>query len=313
VFVILALAWGAVALMPWGGIVMSQKTYIDFAQELGPETDYLIVGDSKAGPFATDCLIPWLGSERGAVFTADSVTPVFHWYTLREIRRRFPEFRPRVVFIFIGANNMNANGLHASRDFVFFNQVSLSDAWNLSGARGGVLLFAEVVLSRIFPTYGHRVQITHLQFGDRAGRSCPPITEASYRNEGSFEFAYVPRDPVADRNYYDIYRRSAYVDYESSIAQAVALEKLIRLVRDFEGIPILVLPPVSSEMWALEQELVGQGFDETIDSIVERTAVEVLDLRDVTEFEFQDVNHLSSRGAYDVAIKFFQPILEKHP
>jgi hypothetical protein len=313
VLLILAFAWCAVTFAPWGGVVMSQRSYIDLAGELGSDTDYLIVGDSKAGPFATDCLIPWLDTHRGAVFTADSVTPVFHWYTLREIRTLFPEFRPKVVFIFVGANNLNANGLHARRDFTFFNQVALSDAWDLSGSRGERLLFAEVVLARLFPAYGHRVQITHLQVGNRAGRSCPTITESSYVHEGPFEFVFEPRNPVNDRNYYDIYRRSAYADYESSVAEASALEELIRLVKNFGGVPILVLPPVTSEIWSLEQELVGEKFDDTIESIVEKSGVALLDLRAITRFEFRDVNHLSHRGAYDVTQEYLRPLLERQP
>ncbi len=312
VLLILASSWCVVTFMPWGGIVLTQKNYIEFAGEVASETDYLIVGDSKAGPFSTDCLMPWFPPERGVVFTADSVTPVFHWYALREIRKRFPAFKPKVVFILVGANNMNANGLHATRDYTFFNQVALSDAWSLSGARDRKLLFAEVVLARTFPVYGHRVQITHLQVGTRSAWSCPPPTESSFAHEGPFEFVSEPRDPVADRNYYDIYRRSAYADYESSVAVAGGLENLIALVREFGGVPILVLPPVTSEMMALEVELVGSKFDETIDSIVEKSGIELLDLREDTSFEFRDVNHLSAGGAFGIAQKYFRPILDRY-
>lgn len=313
VVIILAIAWCVVMFAPWGGIVMSQRNYIEFAGELGSDTDYLIVGDSKTGPFATDCLIPWLRPYHGVVFTADSVTPAFHWYLLREIRARYPEFRPKTVFIFVGANNMNLNGLHARRDFTFFNQMSFADAWNLSWERGEKLLFLEVVLARVFPVYGYRVQITHLQMGNRSGRSCPAVTSSSYAREGPYGFHFEARNPVNDRNYYDIYRRSAYANYESSVVEAGALEEMIRLVRNFGGVPILVLPPVASEMWALEQDLVGQRFDETINSILEKSGVELLDLRDRTQFEFRDVNHLSKKGAYDVAQKYFLPLLERNP
>jgi hypothetical protein len=307
----LVAAWVVMNVMPWGGIAMSQRNFIAFAGELGSDADYLIVGDSKAGPFSTDCVIPWLQPYRGVVSTADSVTPVYQWYNMREIRARFPEFRPKTVFIFVGANNMNENGLHARRDFTFFNQVSLPDAWTLSSARGDGLLFTEVLLSRLFPVYGYRVQITHLHFGERRGRICPSASESALTQKGPFEFEAVTRNPVNDRNYFDIYRRSAYNDYESSVAVAGALEKMVEIVRGFDAVPILILPPVASEMWELEQEMVGAKFDDTMAEIVERTGVEMLDLRDVTRFEFQDVNHLSDRGAYDMAREYFEPILRR--
>jgi hypothetical protein len=91
---------------------------------------------------------------------------------------------------------------------------------------------------------------------------------------------------VNDRNYDDIDRRSAYADYESSVAEARALEELIRLVKNF---------------------------DDTIKSSVEKSGGELLPPRDVTRFEFRDVNHLSHRGAYDVTQEYLRPHLTRHP
>jgi hypothetical protein len=307
--VILALAWVVVTFWHWGGIAMTQRNFVDFAGAIGADVDYMIVGDSKAGPFSTHCTIPWLYPYRGIVHTADSVTPVYHWYALRQIRKKHPEFRPRVVFVFVGANNMNANGLHARRDYTFFNQISLSDAWALSAARGDVLTFAEVLLARVFPVYGRRVQITHLQSGERGGRVCPSARPADLARPGPFDLPSVSRNPVDDKNYYDIYRRSVYANYESAESVAGGLEKLLRLIQGMGAVPVLVLPPVASEMWALEQELVGTKFDETIAAVVEETDVQVLDLREVTRYEFRDVNHLSPRGAREVARAFFAPVL----
>src|SRR5262249_15004231 len=113
-------------------------------------------------------------------------------------------------------------------------------------------------------------------------------------------------------NYYDIYRRSLYASYQSSPIVARATEQLTELVRSFGGLPILVLPPVTAEMRALEHQMIGNSFDETLTSIAEKEQVCVLDLRDRHEYEFVDVNHLTQRGAHDVAADYFLPILEEN-
>jgi len=301
----------AVLLVPWGGIKDSERGQRQIARELAGDTDFLIVGDSKAGPFSVGCLIPWLGDYRGLVFTADSVTPVFHYNNLAEIRSAVPAFQPRVVFIFVGANNFNTNGQHVEREYTFFNELALGEAWELSGAQGQPLSFVEAVLSRIFPLYGRRVMITHLQFG-RSSASCDDVAPESYEVARRRPLESATRDPVADKNYYDIYRRSIYSSYESSPIVARATEKLIESVRNYGGLPVLVLPPVTPEIRALEHQLVGEAFDETLNGIVAREKTQVLDLREKFDYEFHDVNHLSQRGAHDVAVDYFLPILERH-
>lgn len=298
----------AVHLVPWSGVAGSKRNHWKAALELAGDADFLMVGDSKVGPFSVDCLLPWFPGYRGLVFTADSVTPVFYYHSLSEIRRAAPEFKPRFVFIFVGANNFNANGLHVEREYTFFNELGLPDAWDLSGRQGDYLSFAEAVFSRLFPMYGKRVMITHLQIGDDTSR-CSSTSPENYDRARRAPFEAVTRDPVLDRNYYDIYRRSVYASYESSPMVQRATEKLIEAVLAHGGVPLLVLPPVTPEMRKLEDLLIGDAFDETVGGIAARYGIRLLDLRDRFEYEFADVNHLSPRGARDLSIENFLPIV----
>jgi hypothetical protein len=299
-----------VQLVPWGGIFNSERSQKRVAQELAGAADFLIVGDSKAGTFSVGCLVPWFSGYRGLTFSADSATPVFHYHNLAEIRNAVPEFRPRVVFIFVGANNFNTNGQHVQREYTFFNELELRKAWEWSTERGQPILFAEALLSRIFPLYGKRVMITHLQFENPDYRCASPDPE-SYERARMRPLESARRNPIYDKNYYDIYRRGLYSSYESSPIVARATEELIELVRAYGGVPILVLPPVTAEIRALEHQLIGEAFDETLNAIVAKEAVQVLDLRDEIDYEFLDVNHLTQRGAHDVAVEYFQPIVEE--
>ena len=302
----------AVHLIPWGGISDSKRAHQQRARELAGATDFLIVGDSKAGPFSVGCLLPWFAGYRGLTFSGDSVTPVFHYNNLVEIRAAVPEFRPRVVFIFVGANNFNTNGQHVEREYTFFSELELRKAWEWSAAQGDLLSFVEALLSRVFPLYGRRVMITHLEF-HQSKDGCSSTDSDSYERARNLPLESTPRNPIYDKNYYDIYRRSLYSSYESSPIIARATEELIELVRSFGGVPVLVLPPVTPEIRALEHEMIGDAFDETLKAIVDKERVRLLDLRDQHDYEFSDVNHLTQRGARDVAVDYFLPILEEHP
>src|SRR5215470_13382648 len=71
-----------VALIPWQGVLASKRSHQAIATELAGQTDFLVVGDSKAGTFSVGCLLPWFPQYRGLVFYADSVTPIFHYHNL---------------------------------------------------------------------------------------------------------------------------------------------------------------------------------------------------------------------------------------
>jgi hypothetical protein len=302
----------AVALIPWGGVADSKRSHQRVARELAGATDFLIVGDSKAGPFSIGCLSPWLAPYRGLVFTADSVTPIFHYENLVEIRKTQPGFMPRVVFVFVGANNFNTNGQHVQREYTFFNELDLGQVWDWSGgANGEPLFFVEALLSRLMPLYGKRVMITHLQFHRSADECVASAGPAGYEQARNVPIGHATRNAVDDKNYYDIYRRSVYGSYESSPMVGEAVARLVELVRSYGGVPVIVLPPVTSEIRQLEHQLVGEAFDDTLRAIVAKQNARVLDLREQTGYEFRDVNHLSPRGARDLAVDYFLPIVEE--
>lgn len=306
---ILVAAWLFVSLVPWGGVLVSKRNHERVGTALGSSADFLIVGDSKTGPFESDCLMRWFPPYKGAVFSADSVTPVYHLDTLRHIRSENPDFAPDVVFIFVGANNLNTNGLHASRDYTFFNLLPLSDVYTFSAGRGEWGLFAEAIFSRLLPVYGTRIMITHLQVGGRGARACPTPDRDSFPDQPTIEFDFRARNPVADRNYLEIYRRSMYANYESSPVQLAALEEMIELVREWGGKPIVVFPPVTTEVRELEDELIGMKFDESVASVLGKSGTPLLDLRDDLEFEFKDVNHLSPKGAFELSRERLLPVI----
>ena len=83
------------------------------------------------------------------------------------------------------------------------------------------------------------------------------------------------------------------------------------MVSDWGGRPIVVFPPVTREIRKLEQQLIGNAFDESVQAVIQPRNIELLDLRGVQDYEFEDVNHLSKRGAYDLSRAYFLPALEK--
>jgi hypothetical protein len=242
------------------------------------------------------------------VFSADSVTPVYHYNLLKNLERSHPDFSPKLIFVFIGANKMNANGLHAVRECTFSNLLPLNDVWNFSAAKGEYLSFAQAILTRLLPVIGKRVPITHLALDSGGRHKCSDVAELSAGLQARPK-ARPGRNDFADANYFDIYRRSLYADYESSPIVAAALSELISTIKNRGATPILVLTPVTPEIRVLETELIGEAFDVTLQEIVERQGVRVLDLRDDAEYEFMDVNHLSPRGAHDLVLDHFRPLV----
>jgi len=273
------------------------------------EIDFLIVGDSKAGHFAESCLMPWADPYTGLVFSADSVTPTFHLDTLKKIRAMDPDFSPAQVFVFIGANNLNKNGLHAKRDFAFFNMVDLKTAWSLSIEQGESLAFLEAVLSRLFPVYGHRTLITHLNVGGRGSMRCNPSISVKEAYESQSQYKPIARNEIIDQNYYSIYERSMYADYISSPIELAAFDQLLAYIKSWGGKPVVVFPPVTPEIRQLEYKLIGEKFDDSIRPIIATHEVALLDLRDEIRFEFSDVNHLSRMGAYDLSREIFLEVI----
>ena len=299
-----------VELVPWGTTDLNLRQHRESAAALGAGADYLIVGDSKAGRFGPQCIQLGVPGKTAAVFSADSVTPVYHYNLLRGLRETNPEFSPKLIFVLIGANNMNANGLHALREYSLHNLLPLTDAWQLTGALGEYSLFAEVLFSRLLPVYGRRVPLTHLAVDRGQSHVCSNIRDAIAVGPVRPD-AHPGRNDIADANYFDIYRRSLYNDYESSVMVVAALDKLLTYIKELGATPVLMMAPVTPEIRELEHELIGEAFDETIDEIVQRHRVKVLDLRDEQRYEFKDVNHLSARGAWDLVTERFPSIVDE--
>src|SRR6185295_16469713 len=116
----------------WTGLAGNHRRHVAVARLYGSEAEFLILGDSKTGTFSHNSLAPVFGQHHGLVFDADSVTPSYHLYNWREVRRLAPELKPRFVFLAVGANNFNRNGLHCLRDLGLYDLMPLADAARLT-------------------------------------------------------------------------------------------------------------------------------------------------------------------------------------
>lgn len=295
----------------WTGLSTNHLLHQEVGRRFGSEVDYIIMGDSKTGPFSIHALAPYL-SKKGLVFRADSTTPVYHLYNYRKLRQQNPDLRPKHAFICIGANNFNSEGLHCRRDLTLFTSLGLSDVYKLTAENGQYLTFVEALLSRIFPLYGHRVQVTHFQFSLHPTSNLDAKLEHASWDMSDVTLLNCPqRDAVMDRNYLEIYRRSVLRDYHYSKLNEIALSQLIDELRAGQTQPYIVLLPVTEEMMRLEQELVGDRFMKNITAFATEKQVAIMDLRHRSDYNFEDVNHLSPSGAVAFAWDYFEPIISE--
>lgn len=310
-WVLLALLLSDVLLywLPFGGPVASRRSHERAARAVGAEADFLLVGDSKVSSFSRDCLLTGTQPWRGLAFTSNAVSPVFYFDALRAIAAENPGFAPKVVFISIGSNNFNANGLHMQREYTLNNVLDLAALWDLTAAQGEWMSFITAILSRMVPVYGKRVLITHLEFDlGRGDEACKGLDPDRWDDPRYAHWKSGGRKPIIDRQYMEITRRSILQDFVYSPIAERALVRIIEQVRGWGGVPVIVLLPVSEEMNALRTEMVGDAFDGPIRELAARLQVQILDLRSA-DYDLKDVNHLSQLGARDVARDHFVPIV----
>ena len=225
----------AVALAPIRGIEEVHKNHSIWASEVGDRTDFILVGDSRVGPFQrifmNHCSLPGFDVQNAMALSGDSVTPTYHYVNLKSIREETPNFNPRLVVLFVGANNLNVHGLHVIRDYAFDNFLSLEDIGRLSFAAEDPLIGGQGIFSRLFPIYGKRIPITHLQVGTTV------VHELSGCSNEIPQFGYKEsvRNAIIDRNYLDIYRRNVYKDFAISERTLVMIELIAELVRSWGG------------------------------------------------------------------------------
>lgn len=305
----------------WTGVMNSHRQHVAIAKLFGADVDYAILGDSKTAPFSHDHSQRYEGGgvaagldPKGLVFSSDSVTPAYHLFNLRRVREAAPAFQPRTVFISLGANNFNRVGLHCRRDMGLYSLLTLREAAALTVSAGEYGAFAEVLLSRLFPVYQHRVQLTHFQFAWRPDPTAGVSPETRQWKSIAAAVRDAPewqRDPVEDRGYEDIYRRSVYNDFEYSDVMEAAVAALVEEIRDLGAEPVLMLLPVSAEMLALERALVGPAFDTPLRAFAENHDLELLDLRAETGYAFADANHLTERAAIQLWQERLAPLLDR--
>jgi hypothetical protein len=278
------------------------------AQTFGADAEWVLIGDSKTGRFSFDGLAPFQ-EPKGIVFSSDSVTPVYHYHLFRNLPEQAPNLRPKYVFIATGANNFNVNGLHCRRDIALYNMLNLDAVAELTLPHGAFVDFFEALFSRLFPIYGKRVFITHfnISFDPDKGVDVDEMGWDAHEHPGSGAFGI--RDEMKDRRYLDIYRRSVLANFEYSQAVETALSLTVDKIREMGAEPIILLLPVTEEMIALEEELVGDKFIRPLSTLSKDKNVRLIDMRRMHQYDFEDVNHLSPQGALQVINEQLIPLM----
>jgi vacuolar-type H+-ATPase subunit E/Vma4 len=114
---------------------------------------------------------------------------------------------------------------------------------------------------------------------------------------------------MKDRRYLDIYRRSVLANFEYSQAVETALSLTVDKIREMGAEPIILLLPVTEEMIALEEELVGDKFIRPLSTLSKDKNVRLIDMRRMHQYDFEDVNHLSPQGALQVINEQLIPLM----
>ena len=117
------------------------------------------------------------------------------------------------------------------------------------------------------------------------------------------------RTAIYDHNYWLIYERSVYYNYELSYLHTGMLESLIDTGINNGATVVTVQLPIEPKMRQLERKMIGDIFDNYVKDLRARKSIVHLDLRDELRFEFLDLNHLSLRGSRDLTKEIFNPLI----
>lgn len=283
----------AVVLVPWTGAGYFQDLCVEEVKR--EQRDILLLGDSKVFPFVdgyTGC--PFF-SEPAYALAMDSATVLYQRILYNRLATE-TDLHPKVVFYSTGANNFNENGLHVLRDYATRFVASPKDLWEYRTVPGCSPYLVDSFLSRLYPVYGRRIEITHLMF-------------RGYRPR-DLDMSPPNRDVVADENYLLIYKRGVLANFKVSEFHVNNLERFAEEVRANGGELVVLDLPVTEPMRKLELE-VCQEWDNAMRDFSERTGVRYLDLREHSDFMFRDINHLSSLSAKEVVTRWLQPLADE--
>jgi len=282
-----------VILVPWTGADYFQDLCVQAAKE--EPRDVVLLGDSKVFPFVegyVDC--PFFDRPAYA-FAMDSATVLYQRILYNRLISE-TSMRPKIVFYSTGANNFNENGLHIQRDYAMRFLATPSDLWEYRTIPGCLPYLVDSLISRLYPVYGRRIEISHLMFRGYKPREIdtePP-----------------KRDPIADENYLLIYERGVLAEFQVSEFHLQNLYRWAQEIRSNGGELVVLDLPVTEPMRDLEMK-VCKEWDEKIQAFSQETGVRYLDLRKHSDFSFRDINHLSNVSAKEVVRQWLQPLVDE--
>jgi len=289
-----ALACAVVLAIPWTGAGWFQDLIVQ--QVEGDSRDVVIMGDSKIFPFVDGRIDSPFFKEPAYAFAWDSSTVLYHRILYDRLMTE-TSLRPKVVFYSLGANNFAEEGLHVQRDYATRFVARPKDLIDYASINGSLPYLADSILSRLYPIYGRRIEISHLMFRGYKMRE--------------IDLTPPERDPIADQNYLLIYQRSFFVDYRISDFHMGNLKRFVEEVRASGAEMVLVDLPVTREMRDLEVAFAPR-WDDRIREFADENRVRYLDLRDHPEMPFRDINHLANIGAKEVCEKWLQPLVDEY-
>lgn len=317
-----------VATLPPGAVRKQFENDIKRISEASVQADVFVFGDSRSAVLDQNLFL-----KNTLNLSAVSNTIAYSWLILKKAYDN-TDVRPKVVFLMLGANNYNRNGIFAKRDYALSQVAGLRDIFSLFLMSGGVEYGIDGLFGRIVPIYGRRMEIRSpraivAKIEKMRGKILEPRTEAEELQTGDKptrllddsqhlsgheaqvqdEFPAVVRRAVFDENYYLTYKRSVYQQYEISRLHLQMLEEVIELARAHGASIFLIQLPIEKKMYDLQQRMVGNKFDRHLDRLAKKSKVFRLDFRKLTEFEFVDINHLSPKGSARLIQFIINPII----
>ena len=297
-----------VFLLPDGVYKRQFAASVQMSRDVGDNAKVVIFGDSRATMFH-----PEFFHEKTFSFASPNNTVIFSKMLFDKMISE-TKARPRVMIIVLGANDYNKNGIFTKRDFAIRQLASFSDILDFATHPGGYGYMIDAVFAKMFPVYGRRMEIrspSMLRFLFTLAKR--PLSETDIHGMGALDRLQMEQAPersaIDDHNYWLIYKRSIYRDYELSLLHTGLLESLIDNGIKNGATVITVQLPVEPKIRELENQMVGKIFDNYLVELKAQKSILHLDLRDDMRFEFQDLNHLSLRGARELSRIIFKPII----
>ncbi len=297
----------AVSLLPNGPYMSMFKNSIKLSKKFRQEYEVILYGDSKGTMFNKDYFdrkILSLACENNSIL----FSKFLHDGIINSQKKSL-----KVVIIFLGPNNYNKNGIFVTRDFGLRRLAKLSDIPAIIGYDNGFDNALEIISSKLIPIYARRMEIRDFDIVKNmvSLKYENLLTQGMRHNTKQVDLLKISAiDKSADRNYLLTYKRSVYNNFELSHLHTQFLLEIINVNSALGISTVLIQLPIKNEMLELQKSLVKQGFDELIDKIIESNDILYFDLRN-QNYDFSDINHLSSKGAYDLTKNFINPLIEK--